>query len=221
MTLSTPPVELAERFNVAPTQQAPVVRASEADGWRADLLRWGLIPSWAREGGMGFGAGSGLVNARSETAATKPAFRSAFKTRRCLVPASGFFEWKAIQGERQKQPLYIRPVEEDDLFIFAGLWESWKPEDAAQPLETFAILTTAANQFMAPIHDRMPVILRPQDARLWLDAASTVHQLSELLKPFPSELMRQHPVASLVNSPKNDSPACIAPVEDAGFGMLF
>ena len=217
MTLTTPPMEFGERYNIAPTQAAPVVRAADRGEKRVDPLRWGLIPSWADDASIG----SGLINARSETVTQKPAFRGAYQGRRCVVPASGFYEWKAVTAEKRKQPYYLLPSADDDLFLFAGLWERWVPKDGGQAVETFAILTTNANELMAAMHDRMPVILQPEDARLWLDVGAGADALRSLLKPFPSELMRQYPVSTLVNSPKNDTAACIEPCQEHGTGLLF
>jgi putative SOS response-associated peptidase YedK len=154
------------RFNIAPSQSVAVVRA--ADGTRfLDLLTWGLIPSWAADKKIGYK----LINARSETVATKPSFRSAFKSRRCLIPASGFFEWKKVSTSR-KQPYFIRPSDHDDLFAFAGLWEKWTSPHG-EPLESCTILTTEANELMKSIHDRMPVILDSAGESVWLDLRSS------------------------------------------------
>jgi putative SOS response-associated peptidase YedK len=217
MTLTTPPMELGERYNIAPTQSAPVVRAADVGGVCVDLLRWGLIPSWADDASIG----GGLINARSETVAQKPAFRAAYRGRRCVVPASGFYEWQAITAEKRKQPYYIVPAADDDLFLFAGLWERWTTRDGGDAIESFAILTTSANELMATLHERMPVILAPQDASSWLDAASETAKLEALFTPFPSDQMRKYPVSTLANSPRNDSPACIEPSEELGTGLLF
>ena len=162
-----PGLVLAPRYNIGPGQDVVVVRV---DGGRRSLatLRWGLVPSWAKDPSIA----SKLSNARSETAASRPSFREALRRRRALVPASGFYEWKAVPAEKRKQPYYLLPSADDDLFLFAGLWERWVPKDGGQAVDTFAILTTNANELMAAMHDRMPVILQPEDARLWLDVGA-------------------------------------------------
>lgn len=195
--------DLTPRYNIAPTQQVAVVRAS-ANGNTLHMLRWGLIPSWSKDSS----ASARMINARSETAAEKPAFRAAFKQRRCLIPANGFFEW---QGKgRQKQPFYFQ-LDDGQLFAFAGLWEAWKGPDGL--VETCTILTTNANDVLQPIHDRMPVIIDPANYALWLN--SSLHDpgpLQDLLRPYPSEAMRTYPVSTVVNKPANETPQCVAPL---------
>jgi len=196
--------QLEPRFNVAPTQQVAVVR-NDGDHNRLDLLRWGFVPSWSKD--LSFG--SHLINARSETVAEKPAFRHAIKYRRCIIPVSGFFEWSHSAGK--KQPYYIQLADQTPMCL-AGLWESWKATDGSV-IETFAILTTAANKLVEPIHDRMPVILHPNVFNLWLSI--NMHdpdQLHQLYQPFPAVEMTAHKVPDLVNNPRFDSPACIAQV---------
>jgi putative SOS response-associated peptidase YedK len=198
-------LELPPRFNIAPTQTLPVVRLA-ADGTRELVAaRWGLIPSWAKDPAIG----NRLINARAESAADKPAFRSAFRRRRCLVPATGFYEWQRL--EKRKQPYQIL-MRDGGLFAMAGLWERWQCADSA-PLDTYTILTTAANPVVAPLHDRMPVILAPGDYDLWLGRTPASPQaLSALLHPYPATAMTAYPVSSLVNSPRNDGPACAEPL---------
>jgi putative SOS response-associated peptidase YedK len=195
--------DLTPHYNIAPTQQVAVVRAS-ANGNTLHMLRWGLIPSWSKDSS----ASARMINARSETAAEKPAFRAAFKQRRCLIPANGFFEW---QGKgRQKQPFYFQ-LDDGQLFAFAGLWEAWKGPDGL--VETCTILTTNANDVLQPIHDRMPVIIDPANYALWLN--SSLHDpgpLQDLLRPYPSEAMRTYPVSTVVNKPANETPQCVAPL---------
>ena len=173
------------------------------------LLRWGLIPSWAKEPSIG----SRMINARSETVAEKPAFRRAFLRRRCLVPADGFFEWKKEEGEGAKKspktPHWIHPASEKP-FAMAGLWEKWAPTDG-EPMYTFTILTTEAVPSIRGIHPRMPVILPPGAYEGWLDPDASSEDLLSVLQPYGGE-MRAHPVSSLVNSPRNDFPECIKPV---------
>jgi len=192
--------DLAPRYNIAPTQDVAAVRA--ADGGRELVhLHWGLIPSWAKERAMG----ARMINARAETIAEKPAFRSAFRVRRCLIVADGFYEWQKL-GTR-KQPHFIgfkngRP------FAFAGLWERWQGE-GSEHVESCTIVTTGANELLAPIHDRMPVILDPVDFALWIDPGEKdTDRLAALLKPYAAEPLEAYPVSLLVNSPANDTPAC-------------
>ena len=194
--------DLSPRYNVAPTQLVPVIRQG-ADGQRhLDLLRWGLVPAWARE----FGAG--LINARAETVDAKPSFRQAFRQRRCIIPASGFYEWQ--KGEKGKVPYYVRMTDGAPM-PFAGIWEAWRSPEG-QVLETCAILTTNANATVAPIHERMPVILTPDSFAPWLDPdLRDAAQLTALLAPCPPERLASYTVAPLVNSPANDYPACIEP----------
>ena len=156
--------------------------------------------------------GSRLINARSETVAGKPSFRSAFRRRRCLVPADGFFEWKkeGEGGEPSRAPFWIHLVTREP-FAFAGLWERWGPEDGP-PLHTFTILTTEASPEMSHLHPRMPVILPPRARDIWLDPESDPPDLQGLLRPFPGSSLRAHPVSTLVNSPRNDVPECIEAV---------
>lgn len=196
--------QLEPRFNVAPTQLVAVVR-NQGDHNRLDLLKWGLVPSWSKD--LSFG--SHLINARSETVAEKPAFRHAIKYRRCIIPTSGFYEWS--HTDKKKQPYYIQLASNSPMCL-AGLWETWKAPDGNN-LETFTILTTAANRLIAPIHDRMPAILHPDTFNLWL--SNNMHdpeQLQPFFQPFPVEEMIAYKVPDLVNNPRFDSPACIAQV---------
>jgi putative SOS response-associated peptidase YedK len=195
------------RYNVAPTQDAPVVRL-RADGERAiAMLRWGLVPAWSE----GPDSGYRMINARAETVATKPAFRGAFRRRRCLVPADGFYEWRK-EGAR-KQPYRIR-LRGGGPFAFAGLWERWSPERGdAEVIESFTIVVTDANALLEPIHERMPVILAQSDYGAWLDVQGTEPEAAQaLLRPYPPDQMEAYPVSLRVNSPRNDDPECIAPL---------
>ena len=197
-------VTLPSRFNIAPTQDVPVVRLDRETGTRRlDLLRWGLVPTWADDPAIG----NRMINARSETVAEKPAYRSAFKARRCLMVADGFYEWAKTPGG--KQPFFIRR-KDGQLFGFAGLWEHW--HRGMEGFDSCAQLTTMPNELMAPIHDRMPVMLRPGDYGLWLDPAAKPADLKDLLAPYPSDEMEAYPVSTLVNRPGNDSPECIRPL---------
>jgi putative SOS response-associated peptidase YedK len=201
---------LEPRYNIAPTQNIAAVRiAPERKAREWALLRWGLVPFWAADPRIG----SRLINARSETAAEKPAFRHAFRLRRCLVPADGFYEWQRLA--REKRPYFIR-LRERETFAIAGLWEEWRgPEGAA--IASCTLLTTEANALMRPLHDRMPAILPPQDYDLWLDPdVQRPEALLPLLKPYPAEAMIAYPVRPLVNNPANDSPLCVEPLSQGG-----
>lgn len=203
------------RYNVAPTQDAPVL-VRGASGLRLGELRWGLIPWWAEDERIG----ARMINARSETARTLPAFRDAFRTRRCLVPADGFYEWKpdaspSAKGRPPRTPWWIHRPDRSP-FAFAGLWERWRPEDGRSPIHSFTILTTSANARLAPLHDRMPVVLGEEALEPWLDPASDPATLERLLAPAPDGLLDAWPVSTLVNAPANDEPGCLVPVEGEG-----
>jgi putative SOS response-associated peptidase YedK len=193
---------LNARFNVAPTQYMPVV--VEDDSRRLDLYRWGLVPMWAKDPAIG----NKMINARSETLAEKPSFRSALKHRRCLVPATGFYEWTGPKSARRPVRIHLK---DDSLFAFAGLWERWR-DPPGQEMRTFTIITCAPNETVAPIHDRMPVVLRPEDEDAWLDPDLTdAMELLPLLSPYPSEVIRVEPASRRVNSPANEGPELLRP----------
>ncbi len=204
--------DLTARYNIAPTQPVLTVRQARDGQRRAEEMRWGLVPHWAKDPRIG----ARMINARSETAADKPAFRDALRHRRCLVPADGFYEW-APAGRGPKQPLHIaRP--DHGLFAFAGLFERWRALDESW-LETCTLLTTDSNRRLASIHDRMPVILPPADWVLWLDPA--VHdpeRLQALLVPAPEGALEATAVGVRVNKPEHDDAECPAPPEQ---GSLF
>jgi putative SOS response-associated peptidase YedK len=203
---------LTPRYNIAPTQAILAVRADGNGVREGVMLRWGLVPSWSD----GAAAGAPLINAKGETILDKPTFRSVFKSQRCLVPADGFFEWKAERGA--KVPHYFTHAG-GDLFAFAGLWERW--EGAGQVVESVAIITTAANDLVRPVHDRMPVILPAEVHALWLDPArKDVQQLRDLLVPYPAERLASRAVGSAISTARNDGPRCIEPTA-AAQGMLF
>jgi putative SOS response-associated peptidase YedK len=198
---------LTPRYNIAPTQSvSTVLQTPEHSERQFRQLHWGLIPSWAKDPKMG----AKMINARAETVAEKPAFRSAFKQRRCLVLADGFYEWKRL--ERKKQPYYFR-LDDGKPFAFAGLWEHWEgPEGEA--IASCTLLTTAPNDLLRSVHDRMPVILHPQDYDLWLDPeVKAPDVLQPLLQPYPTEAMTGYPVSTLVNNPASDRPECVSPQE--------
>lgn len=200
----TMPADLPPRYNIAPTQQVLAVRATER-GREAALLRWGLIPSWAKDPSIG----SRMINARCESVHEKPAFRHAIRHRRCIIPAGGFFEWREEGGK--KFPLYVRP-KGDAFMAFAGIWDHWK-DPSGQLIESCSILTTTSNSLVRQLHDRMPVILPPEAFATWLDPIMTDPERLQLLyQPFPADLMEMYQVSTLVNSPRNDSPECIRPI---------
>ena len=183
------------RYNVAPTQEVLAVRG-RGDGREMTFFKWGLVPSWAKDASMG----ARLINARSETVAEKPAFRAAFKQRRCVIPADGFYEWQRTEG--RKQPFFFR-MRDEHPFGFAGLWERWEGE-GGRVINSCAILTTEANEVLRPVHDRMPVILHPDDYELWLcGSARELDLVKEVLMPYPATEMVGYPVGSGVNSPRN------------------
>lgn len=190
------------RWNIAPTAEVPVVRAGPRGGEpRAELLRWGLIPSWSKDASFGARA----INARSETVAEKPAFRSAFKRRRCLVPASGFYEWSGAKGARTAHLFRMRDARP---FTFAGIWERWQPRDG-DALETFSILTCGPNELVSSVHDRMPVILPEANRDAWLDPEhDDAAALRALLAPYAAAEMEAFPVGTYVNDARHQGPDC-------------
>jgi len=218
-TLQIPPELLAEifglieipicpaRYNIAPSQKVAVIRQNGEGQNRLDFLRWGLIPSWAEDISIGYK----LINARSESVHEKHSFRHAIRYRRCLVPSSGFFEW--LQEGKVKKPLYVR-LKDGSPMVFAGLWESWKSPEG-EVIGSCTILTTTSNKLIESLHDRMPVILHPQEYDVWLDREMTdPEKLNPLYKPYPAERMEMYPVSDLVNSPRNDTPDLIKPVSE-------
>jgi putative SOS response-associated peptidase YedK len=201
-------VDWAARWNVAPTQEVVTVRQDAKEPKRIfGLMKWGLIPYWAKDASFGPKA----INAMAETAAEKPAFSDPMRKRRCLIPADGFYEWKRI-GAKSKQPYNIG-LADGGLFAFAGLWDRWK-DPAGREIVTCTILTTNANSLVQDVHSRMPVILRPEDCDLWLDPGVTdPAKVTDLLKPFDARLMKKYPVSSAVNRVANDGPECAEEVE--------
>ena len=201
--------EWTPRYNIAPTQPIPVIRQNPKEPIRElSLMRWGLIPSWAKDPSVA----AKMINARSETAATKPAFRDALKSRRCLIPADGFYEWK--RDGKTKQPFCFE-VNDGELFAFAGIWDRWKDPNGGW-IKTCSILTTTPNAVAAGVHDRMPVILDRGSYDLWLDPGMTkVEAVRELLKPCDAERMRCYPVSTRINHVANDDEECSRPAEFA------
>ena len=195
------------RYNVAPTDGVAAVRIRRESGAREPvLLQWGLVPNWAEDARIG----ARMINARAETLAAKPAFRDAFRLRRCLVLADGFFEWQLVDG--RKQPHFVR-MRDGTAFGFAGLWERWE-DDRYGPIESCTIITTEPNELVRPLHNRMPAIVMPADHDHWLDPRIRSGQdLRPLLRPFPAALMESYPVSTLVNRTANDVPQCIEPLD--------
>lgn len=199
--------DLTARFNVAPSQAVPIVLMDGAQH-AAMHARWGLVPSWADDPSIG----NRLLNARGETVASKPSFRAAFKQRRGLMPADLFYEWQAVAGQKTRQPWCIRLPDEAP-FCMAALWERWhsKNEPDAPPLWSCCVITTDANDTMAPIHDRMPVILPPADFEAWLDPSTDTARAQAMLRPYTGPLVAYR-VSTFVNAPKNDDARCALPL---------
>jgi len=192
-------------YNIAPSQPVLAIISNEGEN-RAGFLRWGLIPSWAKDEAIG----NRMINARAETVAEKPSFRRALQKRRCLVLADGFYEWR--REGKQKTPMYIA-LKSHEPFAFAGLWETWKPP-TGEPIHSCTLITTTPNSLMTSIHDRMPVILPRKAEALWLDqTVEDPQEVLPLLTPYPARDMEAYAVSPLVNSPRNDTPACIEPAE--------
>lgn len=201
---SLPEEGLRPRYNAAPTQNLPVILNEDADARRIELLRWGLVPFWAEDPSIG----SRMINARGETLAEKPSFRTALKKRRCLVLADGFYEWqKTADG---KIPMRIT-LKSGEPFALAGLWETWK-EPTGDLLRTFTIITTTPNELLEPIHNRMPVILPREHEAIWLDNAADQGIWLDMLRPYSADLMTVHPVSKRVNFVGNDDPEIVQPV---------
>lgn len=203
--LAAVPADLSAHYNIAPSQDVPIVRRVEGLGRRLDRVRWGLVPGWAKD----LSAGNRMINARAETLAERPAFRAAFRHRRCLVAADGFYEWKRLDGS--KQPYWIGLQDRRPL-AFAGLWEHWDAPDGSGTVESCTIITTGADHVVRPLHERMPVILAPDDYDRWLDPDAGPPDLQRLLVPFESDDLVAYPVSRAVNNPRNDNPDLLLPV---------
>jgi putative SOS response-associated peptidase YedK len=201
--VSGPLPELGPSYNVAPTREVAAVLADgRGDGRRLEKLRWGLVPSWSKD------PSRGIINARAETAHEKPSFRRAFRERRLLVLADGYYEWRKDEGGG-KTPFYFR-MQDGSPFAFAGLWEAWRPRGGGEELRTCALLTTRPNALGAAVHDRMPVILPPDAYDLWLDPdLRDPEPLRDLLRPYPEERMEAYPVSRRVNSPRSEGPSLV------------
>lgn len=197
----------APTYNAAPQSVQPVVRLNRDSGTREfALLRWGLVPFWAKDAKVGYTT----INARAEEAPTKPIYREAFKKRRCLIPADAFYEWQRVDA-KTKIP-YAFALAGNQPYAFAGLWERWQPKDA-EPLETFTILTTDPNRLVEPMHNRMPAILEPADYSRWLEAGDPARPPVDLLRPLPAEKMLAWQVSDRVGNARNNDPELLDPVE--------
>lgn len=197
--------DLLPRYNIAPSQPVAVVRHLPGKSYhQLDMLRWGLIPHWAKDVKISYK----MINARAETLVQKPSFRAAFKKRRCLIAADGFYEWQ--HNGNTKQPFYVQ-LKKRDVLSFAGLWESWRSPDGKN-IESCTIITTTPNERIKKIHDRMPVILPPEQYESWLHESASEESLMRLLVSYPADEMEAYPVGTQVNSPKNDTPDCIKPL---------
>ena len=194
------------RWNAAPSQDLLVIRRNHQTGEVSlEPLRWGLIPYWCQDPK----GGRRPINAKCETVRNLPTFRDAYRRRRCIVPVDGFFEWKAIKGQKAKQP-YAIAMKDGTPFGIGGLWENWKEPVSGEWIRTFAVITTDANELVAEIHDRMPLILAPGDYARWLSDEPDPH---ELMRPFPANSMRMWPISTRVNKPENDDPSIVEPIE--------
>ena len=198
---------LAPSYNVAPQTMQPVVRLSPETGQRElTIMKWGLVPFWSKDGKVSYNT----FNARAEWIAIGPAYRKAWETRRCLVPAEWFYEWQKIDA-KTKQP-YAIGLKDDSLFAFAGLWERWKDKESGQSLETYTVITTDPNELMQPLHNRMPVILHRQDYDRWLQPGDPSHLPIDLLRPYPADEMKAWPVGKDVGNVMNNRPELVEPV---------
>ena len=213
LDLGPMPADWVAHYNVAPSQ--PVAVVAEANERKVEWMRWGLIPSWAKDASIG----GRLINARSETLTEKPSFRSAFAKRRCLILANGFYEWQKLEGPKPTRIPYYFQLTGGRAFAFAGLWETWKSPEG-QDLRSCTIITCAANAIVAHIHDRMPVILDRESCWKWLEDRR-IPDLQPLLAPYPAEKMITFPVSRLVNDPAHDSKDLVAPVKLPGQASLL
>jgi len=197
----------APRFNIPPSSDILVVRERKGVT-EAEMIRWGLVPSWAKDPSIGHR----MANVRSDTALEKPSFRTAMQKRRCLIPADVFFEWQDVPGQKRRRP-YAVALRGGELFALGGLWEVWRPKEGADWLITCAIMTTEPNELLAPIHDRMPVVVRAEDYAKWIDPETAVTDVRRLVEPYPTDAMRAWEVSLLINDPKVDDARVLAPAD--------
>ncbi len=208
-----PRLQPPPRYNIAPTQ--PIAAVANDGLNQIEMFHWGLIPSWAKDPSVG----NRMINARAESLAEKPAFRTALKRRRCIIPASGFYEWKKDPSGKIKTPMYMH-LKSGKPFAFAGLWDTWHSDDGSE-LRSCTIITGQPNELVRPIHDRMPAILNAQDYVAWLDPAEIpAEQMLPLLRPYPADEMTAHRVSRAANSPKCDEPGNIEPLPDVGESLF-
>jgi putative SOS response-associated peptidase YedK len=199
---------LVPRYNIPPSSDILVVRERKGVT-EAETIRWGLVPSWAKDPTIG----NRMANVRSDTALDKPSFNAAMQRRRCLIPADVFYEWQDVPGQKKRRP-YAVALNDGELFALGGIWEAWRPKDGGEWLITCAILTTEPNDLLAPIHDRMPVIIRPDDYESWLSRSTKTAVVSRLVEPFATDEMRAWEISPLVNDPRTDDARVITPVSD-------
>ena len=198
---------LVPRFNIPPSSDILVVRERKGVT-EAEMIRWGLVPSWAKDPSIG----NRMANVRSDTALEKSSFRAAMQKRRCLIPADVFYEWQDVPGQKRRKP-YAVALRDGEIFALGGIWEAWRAKESGEWVITCAILTTEPNELLAPIHDRMPVMIRPDDYRAWLDQSTTTGDVRDLVSPFSANEMRTWEISLLVNDPKTDDARVIAPVD--------
>lgn len=198
---------LVPRYNIPPSSDILVIRERKGVT-EAEMIRWGLVPSWAKDPAIGHR----MANVRSDTALEKSSFRAAMQKRRCLIPADVFFEWQEVPGRKRRRP-YAVALNEGEIFALGGLWEAWRPKEGGDWVITCAILTTEPNELLAPIHDRMPVIVSPQDYGAWIAAGTSTKEVQRLVQSYPPGDMRAWEVSLLVNDPKSDDARVIAPVD--------
>jgi putative SOS response-associated peptidase YedK len=208
--------EFGPSYNVAPQTFQPIVRLNRDSGQREiALLRWGLVPYWSKDAKIGYST----INAKAETITTAPAFRDAIKRRRCLIPADAFYEWQKLDS-RTKQPFAIA-LDKGGPYAFAGVWEKWQDPTTREPLETFTVITTEANELVKPLHDRMPVILEPRDYERWLADADPAQLPIDLLRSYPAEKMTAWKVDPRVGNVRNDDAELLTPWTDRQHGLFF
>jgi putative SOS response-associated peptidase YedK len=200
---------LVPRYNIPPSSDILVVRERKGVT-EAEMIRWGLVPSWAKDPAIGHR----MANVRSDTALEKSSFRAAMQKRRCLIPADVFFEWQDVPGQKRRRP-YAVALTDGEIFALGGLWEAWRSKEGGEWVITCAILTTEPNELLAPIHDRMPVIIRPEDYNAWTDPSTKVGDVGSMVAPFATGQMRAWEISLLVNDPKTDDVKILAPVPDS------
>ena len=200
---------LVPRYNIPPSSDILVVRERKGVT-EAEMIRWGLVPSWAKDPSIG----NRMANVRSDTALDKGSFRAAMQKRRCLMPADVFYEWQDVPGQKRRKP-YAVAIRDGEIFALGGLWEAWRAKESGEWLITCAILTTEPNELLEPIHDRMPVIVKEDDYASWISPATAAVEVRRMVQPYPDELMRTWEIGVLVNDPKTDDASILTPVSDS------